>query len=718
MKDQKNSKKALLFGILGTVVILAAVLGLMLMGCTPEQATEPAATTTVAEASTYELYWNLDRAEYEGKSEAGMSSRMPESDGYFHIRMFKDGEIVTLKTDDRKVVNNLDTQSLVGLEFDDEGLIKAVIDRDDLPLETPGWSFFVQSVGGKTIKLNSSDSFAGMEMLLECDEDTGIYDMTGMSCEVGCEATPIAYDRVYPIANEQGKITHVFLYERSNFMLTHEAKCQHCDETVTWYEWTKTNTLPSKTGHYQLMADISEMTQVSFASDVKICLDLNGHEVHGKKDARLVSLHNPGTSLAIMDTSEAQTGRMVGHSVASPQGGVVWVRYGQFHLYSGTLDGSDMISRLNGTVVQIQKNAFFYMYGGEIIGGTAQPQRMATTNSGYGYGVGGSVQNAGTMRMYGGVIRDGKAPAAYYYKSGKLTLARGMGGNLFLSSGSVTEIAGGKILNGFAGNVGANIMMDGTAELTISGGEISGGRIEGRLIGKNGANIYAGSKTTIIMTGGTVSGGKAVNGGGGNFYLAGTMKLANASILGGYAGQRGGNILMTGNAKLYIDRGAVIADGVCDGTEAGHGGGNIAMISDNAKLVMVGGTIRDGHAKGTVGENGALLGGDGGNINMNKGTAVLRGGYIVDGTAQGNGGGIYVGWNSKGLTLDQNIRIYDNETTDIVRSANTAKGKSEILLGKWVGNGNEGPAPVVGCVSGVAGTVVMTQVDGSELDAA
>ena len=253
MKNGKNGSKALLIGIIGAVVVLAAVLGIVVMGCTPEQAAEPAATTTVAEASTYELYWNLDRAEYEGKSEAGMSGRMPESDGYFHIRMFKDGEIVTLKTSDRKVVNNLDTQSLMGLEFDEEGCISEVIDVKELPLETPGWSFFVQSVGGNTIKLNSSDSFAGMEMLLECDDDTGIYDMTGMSGEVGCEATPIAYDRVYPIANEQGKITHVFLYERSNFMLTHEAKCQHCDETVTWYEWTKTNTLPSKTGHYQLM---------------------------------------------------------------------------------------------------------------------------------------------------------------------------------------------------------------------------------------------------------------------------------------------------------------------------------------------------------------------------------------------------------------------------------------------------------------------------------
>ena len=716
MKNGKNGSKALLIGIIGAVVVLAAVLGIVVMGCTPEQAAEPAATTTVAEASTYELYWNLDRAEYEGKSEAGMSGRMPESDGYFHIRMFKDGEIVTLKTSDRKVVNNLDTQSLMGLEFDEEGCISEVIDVKELPLETPGWSFFVQSVGGNTIKLNSSDSFAGMEMLLECDDDTGIYDMTGMSGEVGCEATPIAYDRVYPVANEQGKITHVFLYERSNFMLTHEAKCQHCDETVTWYEWTKTNTLPSKTGHYQLMADISEMSQVSFASDVKICLDLNGHEVHGKKDARLVSLHNPGTSLALMDTSEAQTGRMVGHSVASPQGGIVWVRYGQFHMYSGTLDGSDMASRLNGTVVQVPKNAFFYMYGGEIIGGTAAPQYNASTGK-YTYGLGGAVQVAGTMRMYGGTIRDGKAPAAYYYTNGKLTLARGMGGNLFLSSGSVTEIAGGKILNGFAGNVGANIMMDGTAELTISGGEISGGKLEGR-ISKSGANLYVPGKSTVIMTGGKISDGRATNGNGGNFYLAGTLRVSNATISGGVAGLRGGNIYMAGTATLYIDRGTFITGGVANGTAGGNGGGNIGMYSDKAKVVMVGGTISYGVANGAVGEDGVYAGGDGGNINMNRGTVVLRGGYIVEGKAGGNGGGIYVGWNAKSLTLDQNIRIYDNETTDIVRSANTAKGKSEILLDKWTGNGTEGPAPAVGRLSGVAGTVVMTQVDGVELDAA
>jgi len=357
------------------------------------------------------------------------------------------------------------------------------------------------------------------------------------------------------------------------------------------------------------------------------------------------------------------------------------------------------------------------MYGGEIIGGTAAPQKNEKTGK-YTYGLGGAVQNSGTMRMYGGVIRDGKAPAAYYYNKGKLTLSRGMGGNLFLSSGSVTEITGGKILNGFAGNVGGNIMMDGTAELIISGGEISGGRLHGRIAGKNGANVYCPSKGKITMTGGKITDGRAVNGGGGNIALAGTMTMSNATISGGYAGQRGGNILMSGKAFLRMEPGAVIMGGVSDGGTGGFGGGNIALISDDARLDMIGGAIRDGVAKGTAGADGDIAGDDGGNINMNRGTVILRGGVVTGGKASGNGDGIYVGWNSQMLRLEQNIQIYDNGDTDIVRSANTSTAKSQIILGSWKGNSAKRSAPVVERLEATGGKVVVTSEDGRILTAA
>ena len=425
--------------LVAVIAALAAVLMAMLMlaGCNGEPAavtTGTPETTVAASDSAYTLYWNPDRAEYDGKSEGGMSSREPESDGLFHIRMLCDGQELILKTDDRRIVNKIDTEDLMGLEFGEDGMITAVLGLEEMPLEEVAKKFYVQSTGGKLIKANSSESFVGIEELLDC-EQARIYDMSGIDGAVGTERAPTEltiYDRILAIRDLEGVVTHVFVYERPNYMLTHEGECIHCKETVTWFEWVKADELPVKSGHYQLMVDVALSGQMSMPSDTKTCLDLNGHTVEGKQDARMYSIHNPGCEFALMDTSEEQTGRMVGHSTASPQGGIVWVRYGQFHLYSGTLDGSDMISKLNGTVIQVPKNAFFYMHGGTIIGGTAAPQYNKETKA-YTYGLGGSVQVSGTMRMYGGTITGGSAPAAYYYKDGKLALARGMGGNIFLS---------------------------------------------------------------------------------------------------------------------------------------------------------------------------------------------------------------------------------------------------------------------------------------------
>ncbi len=709
MDKQKKRVGGLIVGIAAAVVVLAVALILLLPQCSGETPTATTGATAASDAApdtSYTLYWNLDRAQYDGKSEGGMSSREMESDGLFHIRMFCDGQELILKTADRRVVNELDTEDLMGLIFDEAGLITDVLPLEQMPLEEVAKKFYVQSVGGKLIKANSSESFVGMEVLLECDQ-AHVYDMSGIAGPVGVERQPgelTNYDRVLAIRNLDGVVTHVFVYERPNYMLTHEGECIHCKETVTWYEWVKEDELPVKNGHYQLMVDIQLKGQMSMPSDTKTCLDLNGHTVEGKQNARLYSIHNAGCEFALMDTSEAQTGRMVGHSTASPQGGVVWVRYGQFHFYSGTLDGSDMISNLNGTVVQVPKNAFFYMHGGTIIGGTAAPQYNKETKA-YTYGLGGSVQVSGTMRMYGGTITGGSAPAAYYYKDGKLNLARGMGGNIFLSTGSVLEMQGGLIQYGHAGNVGANIMMDGDAQLIMSGGKISGGWTDDKIMGKNGANVYCPSKASIIMSGGSIEGGHCNAGSGGNIYLAGTMIMTGGNVFGGVAKTSGGNIYMSTNAKLTMYAGS-IRGGTAYGTEAGQGGGNINVAGDNAVLSLHGGYIYKGTAVGVVNADGTTTAGDGANVNLNKGKMIMDGGMVMEGKGTGNGGGIYVGWNSTGLYLSDDAKVYGNEDSDICRSANTAVGKSDVHLGKWDGNGDKG-ALVIQRLNAVAGSVLV-----------
>ena len=101
MSNHATSRKSLWMVLLAAVVVLTMVL--CLAGCNNEQAEGETTAPTASvggETEQLDLYWNMDRALYDGKSEAGMSSREPGEDGYFHVRFFKDGEIVELRVAD------------------------------------------------------------------------------------------------------------------------------------------------------------------------------------------------------------------------------------------------------------------------------------------------------------------------------------------------------------------------------------------------------------------------------------------------------------------------------------------------------------------------------------------------------------------------------------------------------------------------------------------
>lgn len=537
MSNQGKNRKSLVIGIIAAVVILAAILVLLLTQCIGGQpaqtqpTTAPGAATDSTEPVTVcDLYWNLDRKLYDGKSEAGMSSREPSEDGYFHIRMFKDGEIVELRAADRKVINSLDIQNLMGLEFDQNGIVIGVTPIDDLPVEKLAWQFYIQSVGGKMIKTNSSVGMDGMEVMLKTDDNTGIWDMTGLSGEVGCKAAPMNTDRVMAIGNADGRVTHIFIYERQNYMLTHEGECQHCKKTVTWNEWTKKDELPVATGHYQLMNDISMRTQSNQLEDAKVCIDLNGKRVDGKKNIRVYAMFNPGTELAIMDTSEGQTGVLASHG-QSTQGLIVWPRYGQFHLYGGTLDASDAVTNYFGAAVEVPVGSYMYMHGGTIIGGTAIPRK--TDKGTYTGGMGGAVLVSGKFVMNGGTIKDGRATSvvtAWNDDGTPKTYQMGHGGNLFVASTGYAEINGGVIKDGVAENCGGNIYVNGGGELIINDGIISYGRCTGN--NKNGGSVFLATRGKITQNGGSLLYGETTNMGG-VLYINGKYVMNGGVIAGG-----------------------------------------------------------------------------------------------------------------------------------------------------------------------------------------
>jgi hypothetical protein len=137
MKNSGKSRKALVAGVVAAVVILATVLALLLVRCGGQETAAPTETTGKAPAATptYALYWNVDRALYDGKSEAGMSSRAPDADGCFSVRFILDGQEVTLRVANRKLINTMDTQDVMDLVFDENGMVIGVTTLDKLPIE-------------------------------------------------------------------------------------------------------------------------------------------------------------------------------------------------------------------------------------------------------------------------------------------------------------------------------------------------------------------------------------------------------------------------------------------------------------------------------------------------------------------------------------------------------------------------------------------------------
>jgi len=72
--------------------------------------------------------------------------------------------------------------------------------------------------------------------------------------------------------------------------------CEHCEETITWQAWDKTDSLPSTSGHYYLTADVKPTGQAKLTGTTDMVLCLNGYTINGED-------YN-GTPLYVQDTAK------------------------------------------------------------------------------------------------------------------------------------------------------------------------------------------------------------------------------------------------------------------------------------------------------------------------------------------------------------------------------------------------------------------------------
>ena len=482
------NRKLILIAIISVLLVSFALTGCQsgdTEGSTPANTTAPTEgfsnptqepTETTAPQEALEVYWNIDRLTYMPEDNTdGVSTRKPEADGTYSVNFVYKGKLVTKKVKaDAELINKIDSQFVIGgLIVDSSNVITGIQTVEEVGGKIVADEQYVTKYDGTNLKVNEAADHTGASKDLKLENNTYVLNVTSENPTnlFGL----LKGDKVIVISNKNDKVTHVFMYAPSEIRVGRVAYCEHCQKEVKWSCWSSSDAFPvSNSGHFYLFEDVALTRQQSMSADVQLILDLNGKTIKrttGKEEdstGRVISLHNPGCYLALLDTSEGKTGKIASSGDVGAYGGVIWVRDGQFDMYGGTLDGSGSTNSGRGAVVHVASGKVFNMYGGTIIGSTTQSILDSNTNDYSSGGWGGSVYVDGEFSMYGGVIKDGKALCTEFdgFKSG------GSGGNVAIGDNGVFNMLGGEIYNGTADNGEADLYVMEGGVFNQTGGKI------------------------------------------------------------------------------------------------------------------------------------------------------------------------------------------------------------------------------------------------------
>ncbi len=353
------------------------------------------------------------------------------------------------------------------------------------------------------------------------------------------------------------------------------AACDHCGKKVEWKEWSKSDALPTKSGHWYLKGNVTLSAQQEIPEGEEVVLDLAGHTVSNSGVSRIYHVTAKSSSLDLLDRSASKGGKLVVTGEIAEEGGAVLVTAGTFHMYDITLDASGSRNNANGGAVSVLADGTFHMHSGTVIGATVQTK---LDENGFAVGgFGGSVSVLGIMNMDSGVIRDGIANAyvdvVTENETAKINaIYGGIAGNIYAGEESTVNINDGQILNGTADISGGNVYANDYAIIRMSNGSISGGK---------NVMLNPGGATTDMRTGG----------GGGNVFICQTSDfwLMGGQIIDGITHGYGGNIRCEGRLN---QTGGIVSGGKCyDSTDLEYESKNKNIFFYNGSMNMSGGEV-------------------------------------------------------------------------------------------------------------------------------
>ena len=268
MKKATSTKRWLW---LVTVVAILVAMACMFTACGgngEEEQTQP------TEIIPTDLYWNLDKALYTENSDVGLSTRERAADGLYHFRFASAGKLVELTTGDAQMVNYIDTMEIMGLVLDADGNIADAIPVAEFATEVAK-EFFVKSVEGNNIQLNSSPAMNGMDINVVVPDTAFVMDGRRDTETPGEKVELDVMDTVWVYADLDNVVTNVVLSRRP-------PKSELYLRLNRFYSGGQTTRVPDENGVYT----------IPFA--------VNGEVVELKcKDKDLVSSIDSGTDTGV-----------------------------------------------------------------------------------------------------------------------------------------------------------------------------------------------------------------------------------------------------------------------------------------------------------------------------------------------------------------------------------------------------------------------------------
>ena len=203
-QDSAVKKKWLLFAGIGVCLCLIIAVALIIFMFAQKEQQQPDATYT-------ELYWNVERMEYVGKGLSGSSGRIPGRDGMYNVRFAVQGTQRVLPVADKALVDRIDMKDLMGLVFDENGVVTDVLDVEECTGGYAANRYYVEKIDGDVVTCNTAESFGGMSVQLELTEKTQVYDVGGTGLLTGIPGTVAINDQIIAVKDYEGRISHIYL---------------------------------------------------------------------------------------------------------------------------------------------------------------------------------------------------------------------------------------------------------------------------------------------------------------------------------------------------------------------------------------------------------------------------------------------------------------------------------------------------------------------------